>query len=344
MELHEARELLSATIPTAEPVLMMGAPGVGKSAIVIQAAKACGYETLTLNPALLDPTDIGGIPILNREGKSLIRALDETLMGLVETNEPTVLFLDELGQASAAMQSACAPIILDRKLGGHHLRDNISVICASNRRQDRAGVSGIVSHLVSRMITVEVETTLTEWIAWALGKSRSIVPEVIGFLRFRPSLLHVWNEDVASKAAVGLPYPCPRSWERVSRVLGLNLPSHVEAPTLMGCVGEGAGREFISYLSQSREIPDVDEMLKEPHQIRWSDEPSKRYALSCAIAWRVSKNPTGVVMAAQGAYQQGHGEFAALILRDAMAIDSSILFNPSFRALNGTPLGNILRG
>ncbi len=343
MELNEVKELLKATIPTAEPVLLMGAPGVGKSAVVKQAAIYCGYKMVTLNPALLDPTDIGGIPMLHNESGNLIRALDESLMSLVNAKEPTVLFLDELGQASAAMQSACAPIILDRKLGGHSLPSNVSVVCASNRRQDRAGVSGIVSHLVSRMITLEINISLDEWIGWALDNYENISSEVVGFLRFRPGLLHKWDEDVAAKAAIGLPYPCPRSWERVSRVLDLKLSSRIESEAINGCIGEGAGREFMAYLNSSREIPDVDRLLDDPENIEWDHEPSKRYALACALAWRVKKRQTDVIKSARYAADKGHGEFAVLILRDSASIDASIVFNNEYRALSNTRLGEYLK-
>lgn len=341
MRTTEALHLLRKVIPAREPVMLMGAPGLGKSALVSQAASAAGYGCRILNPALLDPTDLGGVPMLSPGAPPrIVRALDDVLLSIVEAREPLVLFLDEMGQASPSMQAACAPVVLDRRIGGRPLPDHVSVICASNRRADRAGAGGIVSHMVSRMMVVSVEATLADWLDWALPAG--VLPEVTGFLRFRPALLHQWDATTIARAAAGEPYPCPRSWERASRVLGLNLSPDVERHALMGCVGEGAGREFEAYLAQSRDLPDVDQLLAQPDQITWDEEPSRCYALACAIAYRANTVPERVVQAAHGAAAHGAGEFAALILRDAMSRHLDILLHPAFRALRETPLGKLL--
>src|SRR5215470_3106412 len=73
-------ELLSKAIPKRRPVLVAGAPGIGKSDIVAQvvsglplplnrnigkhkaAAKANGWKLIVSHPAVADPTDFKGLP------------------------------------------------------------------------------------------------------------------------------------------------------------------------------------------------------------------------------------------------------------------------------------------
>ncbi len=339
MNLQHTAQLLRAAIPSGEPVLLQGAPGLGKTSVVRDVATSLGYDCHVMNPALLDPTDVGGVP-MNADGR-LVRMLDDTLAAIVEAQRPTVLFLDELGQASPAMQAACAPIILDRKMGGRSLPEHVKVVAATNRRSDRAGVGGIVSHLVSRMMVVQVECEPKEWAQWAVQSG--LRQEVVGFLRFRPSLLHKWDEETIQQAAAGMPYACPRSWDRVSRVLSLGLSSEIEPQAFEGCVGRGAATEFGSYLVVARDLPDIDHLLLKPRAISWKGEPSRRYALACAIAWRAKEKPAEVIDAAQAAHGSGAGEFAVLMLRDALTIHPTISVTAPFRALNGSPLGNALR-
>lgn len=339
MNLQHTSQLLRAAIPAGEPVLLQGAPGLGKTSVVRDVAHSLGYACHVMNPALLDPTDVGGVPM--NDGGRLVRMLDDTLQSLVEATAPTVLFLDELGQASPAMQAACAPIILDRKLGGRALPEHVKVVAATNRRSDRAGVGGIVSHLVSRMMVVQVECEPKEWAAWAV--KGALRQEVVGFLRFRPSLLHKWDEETIQQAAAGMPYACPRSWDRVSRVLSLRLSSDLEPQAFEGCVGRGAAAEFGAYLVVARDLPDVDAMLVHPRGISWKGEPSRRYALASAIAWRAKEMAPQVIEAAQHAHASSAGEFAVLMLRDALTINPTLSITAPFRALNGTPLGNAVQ-
>ncbi len=64
MELHpsQLQKLLTACIPATLPVLVTGAPGIGKSDIVAQAAADAGHELLISHPVVEDPTDSKGFP------------------------------------------------------------------------------------------------------------------------------------------------------------------------------------------------------------------------------------------------------------------------------------------
>jgi len=57
-------ELLSAMIPARLPVLITGAPGIGKSDIVAQAAQQAQADLLISHPVVEDPTDAKGLPYI----------------------------------------------------------------------------------------------------------------------------------------------------------------------------------------------------------------------------------------------------------------------------------------
>ena len=96
----ELLTLLSRTFPARLPTLTLGQPGIGKSDIHEQAAAVAG------------------------EARRVERLLDDVLADVVTAKDPTVVLLDELGAASPAMQAACAPLLLARRIGRHALPDH----------------------------------------------------------------------------------------------------------------------------------------------------------------------------------------------------------------------------
>jgi hypothetical protein len=66
MKASQLNKLLAVTIPARLPVLIKGAPGVGKSDIVAQACIAAGAELIISHPVVSDPTDYKGCPMLPR--------------------------------------------------------------------------------------------------------------------------------------------------------------------------------------------------------------------------------------------------------------------------------------
>ena len=54
--------LLAAAIPAREPILVVGSPGIGKSAIVEEAAQAAQADLILSHPVTADPTDAKGLP------------------------------------------------------------------------------------------------------------------------------------------------------------------------------------------------------------------------------------------------------------------------------------------
>ena len=56
------REFLSATGGGHTPVMLWGPPGVGKSQIIMQIARAHGVPLIDIRLSQMEPTDLRGIP------------------------------------------------------------------------------------------------------------------------------------------------------------------------------------------------------------------------------------------------------------------------------------------
>lgn len=330
---------LSASISAGHPVLVTGAPGIGKSDIIAQAARTAGAEVILSHPVVSDPTDAKGLP-WKVEGENvatflpfgdLARALDSTVS--------TVWFLDDLGQASPAVQASFMQLLLARRVNGHILPDCVTFVAATNRRTDRAGVSGVLEPVKGRFYTIlELEPSLDDWSNWAIDND--IVPELIAFLRFRPDLLSAFEPTADLTNS-----PTPRTWSHVSSILNYNLSRDIETLAICGAVGEGAGMEFMAFLAMYQDLPNIDAILVDPDASAIPEKPATLYALTTGLAMRANDQTFGrIAKYAQRIVDAGHGEFGALLLRDCLKRDESLIQSPDGVRLISGDLGKLISG
>lgn len=332
---------LAHAIAARLPVLITGKPGIGKSDIVDQASTAAPAKLILSHPAVADPTDAKGLPWVAEDKKSAIFLPFGELAQAMQATEPTVWFLDDLGQASPAVQASYMQLLLARRVNGHQLPDCVTFIAASNRRTDRAGVTGILEPVKSRFAAiVELEPDLDEWCQWAFAQN-FVPPELIAFLRFRPGLLCEFTPSADLTNC-----PLPRTWAHAAQILALQLPdSAVQAGALAGAVGEGAATELLAFLAMYHQLPSVDAILVDPDTGVIPDNPAALYAVTTALAHRANEKNFGrVARYAERLVGQGHGEFATLLLRDSIRRCPEVQQTPAFVQLASGELGQLISG
>jgi hypothetical protein len=337
MRAKELAALLAKTIAAKLPVLITGAPGIGKSDIVTGAAKDAGADLLLSHPAVADPTDVKGLPWIV-DGHATFLPFGE-LDRALKADRPMVWFLDDLGQASPAVQASYMQLLLARRVNGHVLSDNVVFVAATNRRTDRAGVSGILEPVKSRFNTIiELEAHLDDWCTWAIAND--IAPELIAFLRFQPDLLCKFQASADLTNC-----PVPRTWSHVAKILKLGLSPTIQSAAIAGAVGEGAAVEFLAFLRLYQELPSVDAILLDPDSTAIPENPATLYALAGALAHRTTEANFGrVARFADRMVQAGRGEFAVLTVRDAMNRTPKIVNTQAFVKLATGELGQLISG
>ena len=171
------------------PLFLWGSPGVGKSTIIRQYSQNIDAVMVDIRLSQYDPVDLRGLPAPAGDSTRWLApaTLPFTNNPNFPTDRPIILFLDELAQASPAVQAAAFQLVLDRRVGEHTLLPNTYVIAASNRSGDRAGVNRLSTPLLNRFVHIEVVVDFEAWKKWAI--SEGIHPLIIGFLSQRPALL-----------------------------------------------------------------------------------------------------------------------------------------------------------
>ena len=264
---------LHVLVAARQPVFVWGGPGIGKSAVVNQLARASKIPLQDVRALLLDPVDLRGLPFLGSDGRSKWASPE-----FLPQDGSGILFLDELNAAPAMVQASCYQLVLDRRLGEYTLPEGWAIIAAGNRDSDRGATTRMPTPLRNRFVHLEFEVDLHEWSEWAI--QAGIRPEVIAFLRFRPELLSAFDRDANA-------FPSPRSWEFVSRILdSLDSQSNpaIEHEVIVGAVGTGAATEFSAFLRMFRELPNIDAILLNPRTEPVPENAAAQYAVASALA------------------------------------------------------------
>jgi hypothetical protein len=320
MHLKDLRAALPSFYKARNTVQIIGAPGMGKTETVdafgADMSKILNqpFGIVTQILSGMDPVDIRGIgiPMRSDDGKNAeVRFskpsvwpskyncevyVNGKLLPPTESREHCeqhgipkcgALFLDEFSQADTDIQKVSAQIMLDRRIGEHTLDEGWMVITAGNRVEDRAGVTKTLSHVQNRMFTIEIDPDYEAWQAWAFEKG--IHPLTIGFAKAHAG--DVFRLSVPKEPG---PYCTPRSLVMCTRNLEalrtpgmreIELPdTHVAAEVIRGWLGEGVMPKFISHVRLANDLPDVDDIVRRPDDVKVPDRLDARFVMATSLS------------------------------------------------------------
>lgn len=268
------------------PIMVWGSPGCGKSSIVRQCAKDLGVEFIDARLAQMEPCDIKGLPVPDKENK----AMEWFINGIWPRGKDTkgILFLDELSACDKSIAVAAYELILDRRLGKlYQIPDGWMIVAAGNLTTDRAVANTMSSALANRFMHLELEASAETWFEFAV--SHNIHPSVIGYIKWRPS--HLFSMD---KQNLERGWPSPRAWENVSKMCHVCTDERILRKLVYGLVGNAVGVEFMEFYKLSGKFDDVLKYMLDPKlDIEKSYgrldklEMSQKYAITSAIMYHL---------------------------------------------------------
>lgn len=239
---------------------------------------------------------------------------------LINAKEPTIAFLDDLGQAPACVQAAAMQLILARRVNGHKISDYVVFVAATNRRQDRAGVTGILEPVKSRFATIyELIQDEADWVEWAFANN--MPSKLIAFVHFRPGILNDFKPtaDITNG-------PCGRTIAHAGKLINAGVEDIV---SLSGAFGEGTAIEATGFFKYWEQLPNLDALIDDPDAYIDSipTEPAALYAIVTGLVEKVNSKNVGRVFKYSSHLPT---DFDILLGRDCIRKDKSIQNTQAF--------------
>ena len=320
MKANDVSKSLEALVDQKIPSFLWGAPGIGKSSIVKAIAKAKDIGFIDLRLALMDPTDLKGIPFYDKESHSALWAPPAFLPREGEG----ILFLDELNSAAPSVQSSAYQLILDRKVGEYELPDGWAIVAAGNREGDRGVTYRMPAPLANRFVHLELEVDVNDWREWAYKSA--LDERVIAYISYKSEHLFTFEakSDVKSFAT-------PRSWEYVANILQSSMPQNLLLESISGTVGKEVSVSFLNFIKVMHRLPDIERIL-EKSEGKQSDEVDVLYALSAGLVSAYLRDSNDRRLDNLLRYTlEMKGEFAVMIVQDLQRNGVDMQHSESFK-------------
>jgi hypothetical protein len=290
VNIRQLKDLIRVCLARRIALNVKGPPGIGKSSIIFQVAKALGYECYTLIASQCDPTDLGGIPVA-KDG-AITRAPLRAIRAIRDSK--CLLFLDEITQAPPSVQAACMQGVLEGVWGDTVMHPESRVLLACNPSDQAAGGYDLALPLINRTMIVDFLPEPPEVIAYlkTLADADQGCPFLASYAlelaltieNTTPGLLQLEPPRGASVNATN--WGTPRAWVRgleflagcaedgIPEMIGTGPQAqinHTILAGLSGLVGEAQAGGFLAIYKIRQTLPSAEEIRANPKGAKLPD-------------------------------------------------------------------------
>lgn len=271
---------------------LSGSPGVGKSAIAHQLAKRFNLKLIDIRLANEDPTCLAGFPMVDEGRSSYAPPKRFPLQGdeVPEGYSGWLIFFDEINSAPRSVISAAYKIVHDRMIGEQPLHNKVRIMTAGNLLTDNTITNEMGTAMRSRVVHIHVKTNPDHYLDF-VSKS-GFDTRIVSYLSYQPAKINSFNSFEKSSDET---FACERTWEFASKILKANYPDETKpipqetAHLLAGVVGSCA-YEFVTYTEAFKDLPTIEEVLRNPNTCRLPDEPAVRYLMVGMLVGKADMN------------------------------------------------------
>jgi len=207
------------------PVFLLGAPGLGKTAIMEQIAAELGIALVSYSMTHHTRQSAIGLPMIRTElfdgmEKSVTEyTMSEIIVSIYETMKQSgiaegILFLDEINCVSETLAPSMLQFLQYKVFGRHSVPNGWIIVTAGNPPEFNRSVREFDVAVMDRLKVIKVEPDFNTFKNYAMKKA--IHPAIINFLEL--------NRDYFYKienTPDGRTYVTARGWEDLSEMLSL---------------------------------------------------------------------------------------------------------------------------
>ncbi len=238
------------------PVLLMGAPGIGKTQIVEQAAEEAGVALVAYTITHHTRQSAIGLPFIQErlygEDRCHITeyTMSEIIASVYEKMEETglkegILFLDEINCVSETLAPAMLQFLQCKTFGNHRIPEGWMIVAAGNPPEYNRSVREFDVVTLDRIKRLDIQPDFDCWKEYAYRQG--IRQSIISYLTARTGNFYRMENTVDGRF-----FATPRGWcdlselmvvyEKTGKVPDLEtIASYIQHPQI--------ARDFASYLS-----------------------------------------------------------------------------------------------
>lgn len=253
------------------PVFLIGAPGIGKTAVMAQIADELGIGLVSYSMTHHTRQSALGLPFIVHESfegvdyEASEYTMSEIIASIYDYMRRTgvrsgILFLDEVNCVSETLYPSMLQFLQFKTFGRHKVPDGWVVACAGNPPEYNKSVHEFDIVTLDRVKRIAVEPDFAAWKAYALEKGTH--PAITTFLDIKKDRFYSVETTLD-----GASFVTARGWDDLSDMIGVfeKLGKSVDADLVVQYVqSEGIAREFAAYyelFSKYREDYRIEDVL-----------------------------------------------------------------------------------
>ena len=205
------------------PVLLLGAPGIGKTQIMEQIAKECGIGLVAYTITHHTRQSAIGLPFISKHeygGKEYAvteYTMSEIVASIYNKMEQTglsegILFIDEINCASETLAPTMLQFLQNKKFGSHKVPDGWMIVAAGNPPEYNKSVREFDIVTLDRVRRLDLEPDLEAWMAYAW--EQEVHGAILSYLNLKKDHFYQIHADGEEKQFV-----TARGWEDLSEIL-----------------------------------------------------------------------------------------------------------------------------
>lgn len=253
------------------PVFLVGAPGIGKTAIMGQIAAELGIGLVSYSMTHHTRQSALGLPYIVKEnyGDLEYQASEYTMSEIVASVydymrehrvEQGILFLDEINCVSETLYPSMLQFLQFKTFGRHRIPQGWIVVTAGNPPEYNKSVHDFDIVTLDRLKRITVEPNFDAWKAYAV--ERGTHPSITTFLSIKNDRFYVVEATLDGKSFV-----TARGWDDLSEIISIfeKLGKAIDYDLIVQYVqNEKIAREFAVYYDLFNKYRDdyrIDDIL-----------------------------------------------------------------------------------